>query len=282
MLKSKWARGLSRVIQFLAILYLGLLLLVFFAQRKLLYQPTKASYETLLKIAQGEGYEPWQNSSGEFIGWKQISPVKQSHGRLLIVHGNAGCAVDRTGYADGLKRVAPLDVYILEYPGYGARGGSPSQKSIFLAASEGMELLKKDGPVYVMGESLGTGVAAYLAGTYPETVAGLLLIAPYHNLIDVAQAHMRIFPVALLLLDRFPSARYLQNYRGPVAMLFAGRDVIVPNRFGHALYDGYQGPKKFWEVPLAGHNDLLEQTDEWWQGVAAFWKANAVPGIERK
>src|SRR5271168_1430687 len=101
MLKSKWVRRLLRVIQFLAILYLGLLLLVFFAQRKLLYQPTKASYESLLSIARGSGFEPWRNSSGEFIGWKQISPVKQLHGRLLIVHGNAGCAVDRTDYADG-------------------------------------------------------------------------------------------------------------------------------------------------------------------------------------
>jgi uncharacterized protein len=151
MLKSKWGRAILRVMQFLAALYLGLLLLVFFAQRKLLYQPRKDSYANLLKSAQGDGFEPWQNGAGQYIGWKQLTAVKGEHGRLLIVHGNAGCAVDRTDYADGLKRVAPFDIYILEYPGYGARGGSPSQTSLFQAATEAMELLKKEGPVYVMG-----------------------------------------------------------------------------------------------------------------------------------
>ena len=282
MLKTKWGRALLRVIQFLAVLYLGLVLVVFFAQRKLLYHPTRASYEIFLKHAQARGFEPWRNSAGQFIGWKQISQVKEPHGRLLIVHGNGGCAIDRADYADGLKRVAPWDIYILEYPGYGARGGAPSQKSIFAAASEAMELLKKDGPVYIMGESLGTGVAAYLAGAYPEAVGGVLFIAPYHNLTEVAAVHMPIFPVRLMLLDRYPSWTYLHKYHGPVYMLFAGQDIVVPNRFGRQLFDSYEGPKKFLEVPQAGHETLLTETDKWWHDLSEFWKSNAPGTIQPK
>jgi pimeloyl-ACP methyl ester carboxylesterase len=276
MLKSKLVRFAWRAFQFLAVLYVGILILLFFMQRKMIYQPARDSQEVMAKMAQEHDFEAWQNASGQFIGWKHISRLKREHGKLLIVHGNAGCAIDRTEYTDGLQTIEPMDVYILEYPGYGARGGEPSEQSLFAAASEGMDLLKGTAPVYVMGESLGTGVACYLAGTYPDVVRGVLLIAPYENFTDVAKVHMPpIIPVSLLLRDHFMSGKYLTKYHGPVAMRFAGLDVIVPNRFGHKLYDGYQGPKKFWEVPTAGHNDLLHQDEGWWRDVAEFWKANA-------
>jgi pimeloyl-ACP methyl ester carboxylesterase len=273
LLKSRWARILFRILRILALVYLGLLLFVFFRQRSFLYRPNTGPRGPMESAAQERGFQAWENEAGQFIGWKFISPAKRAHGQLLIVHGNSGCAIDRLDYADELRSIEPLDVYILEYPGFGARAGSPSQKSFFYAADEAIRLLKKAGTVYVMGESLGTGVASYLAGTYPDTVQGMLLVAPYNNMTGVAQMHMPIFPVSLLLLDRFPSEKFLENYHGPVAMLFAGADVVVPNRFGHKLYDGYQGPKRFWEIPLAGHDDLLNQTSEWWRELVQFWES---------
>lgn len=230
----------------------------------------------MTKIAEAKGFRPWQTDSGEYIGWKHEDDAAPKHAGLLIVHGNAGSAIDRLDYGNALGRVEPLDVYVLEYPGYGARPGSPSQRSFFAAASEAIDLLKGKGPLYIMGESLGTGVAAYLAGTYPGTIRGMLLIAPYDNLTDVAQNHMPIFPVKWMLWDRFPSETFLANYHGPVAMLFAGQDIIVPNRFGHKLYDAYQGPKTFWQIADAGHNDLMDQPDAFWSELDAFWRTNAV------
>jgi pimeloyl-ACP methyl ester carboxylesterase len=177
-------------------------------------------------------------------------------------------------FAQGLQSVEPVDVYILEYPGFGPRPGSPSQRSLFQAAADAMDLLKKEGPVYLMGESLGTGVAAYIAGTYPELVRGVLLIAPYNNLSGVAQYHMPIFPVKWMLWDRFASETYLKNYHGPVGILLAGQDKVVPIRFGRKLYDGYQGPKRVWESPQAGHEDLLDHPENWWRELVEFWKQN--------
>lgn len=261
------------ILKIAVLVYVGLLLFVFFSQRSLLYHPTRILREAAEPLAKSHGFEAWLNGSGQFIGWKHVNPASQNHASLLIVHGNAGSAIDRLDYANQLQTVEPMDVYILEYPGYGARDGSPSQKSLFEAADEAASLLKKQGPLYVMGESLGTGVASYLAGTYPETVKGMLLVAPYNNLTAVAKVHMPIFPVSLMLWDRFPSEKFLQNYHGPIAMLFAGQDVVVPNRFGHKLFDGYAGPKKSWEVPLAGHDDLLTQSDGWWRDLVTFWKS---------
>jgi hypothetical protein len=255
-------------------IYLCLGLVVFLGQRRLLYFPLRTPIAVQRQMAMAEGFQEWLNAQGEVIGWKQTSASHLPRSRLLIVHGNAGNAINRLDYARGLQDLGPWDVYILEYPGYGARSGKPSQRSFFKAADEAIGLLKPDGPVYIMGESIGTGVAAYLAGTRSEVVRGLLLIAPYNRLVPVAQAHMRIFPAWLFLLDRFPSEDYLESYHGPVAMLFAGNDRIVPNRFGHRLYDGYRGPKKFWEIPGAGHNDLLQQPADWWRGLVDFWNTH--------
>ena len=57
----------------------------------------------------------------------------------------------------------------------------------------------------------------------------------------------------------------------PVAVLLAGLDVVVPNRFGRRLYEAYAGPKKLWEIPTASHNDLCDRPAEWWKELFAFW-----------
>lgn len=255
---------------------LGLLLvgLSMFA-RKLLYFPTHVPVEQARLIAAREGFEPWLNEAGEVIGWKRQSAINSTLPRMLITHGNGGCAVFRIDYLDNLQKVQPCDVYILEYPGYGARPGSPTETSFFQAGEQALRLLEKQkgGPIYVVGESLGTGVASYLAGTHPRSIAGVLLIAPYHNLTDVAQFHFRILPVSWFLRDKFQSAEHLRVYHGPLAVLVGGRDTVVPAIFGRQLYDAYAGPKKLWEVPTAGHNDLPIEPVEWWREVVAFWNA---------
>jgi pimeloyl-ACP methyl ester carboxylesterase len=272
MFQSRWGRGIVRLAKLLALIYGGLLLTVFLGQRSFLYHPYRASAESFIKTAQSQGLESWQNASGQFIGWKHTAQGKGPHDRVLILHGNAGCAIDRVDYAEALASAEDCDVYLLEYPGFGARPGAPSQESLFHAAAEALALLGKEAPVYLVGESLGTGVAAYLAGTHPEAVAGVLLVAPYHNMTDVAQHHMPIFPVSWLLRDKFPSGTYLSNYHGPVGMLLAGQDVVIPNRFGRQLYESYAGPKKLWENPQAGHNDLPDEPAEWWRELFSFWK----------
>lgn len=261
-------------IKIVAAIYLILLVLVFMVQRKMLYHPDISPLSLQLQEAKENNFEPWQTPSGTRIGWKQISKNSTAHARLLILHGNPGSAIHRLDYARGLQSVEPFDVYILEYPGYGGRDGAPTQQSLIQAATEAVELLKKEGPLYLMGESLGTGVAAYLAGTYPQLIHGLVLIAPYNRLTDVAQNHMPIFPVKLMLWDKFPSDSYLQNYHGPIGILLAGRDTVIPAKFGRKLFEGYAGPKQLWETPLAGHNDLLDQPASLWKELLAFWKSN--------
>jgi len=192
---------------------------------------------------------------------------------LLIMHGNAGCAFQCGHYADAIQQVAALDVFIVEYPGYADRPGAPSERTLNEASDEAFRLLSTNGPIYLVGESLGTGVATYLAGKYPDKIAGLVLLAPYNRLADVGQAHMPFVAVRLLLRDRFPSEDYLRNYHGPVAMLVSGRDQVIPAKFGRRLYDRYVGPKRLWEFPEGDHGTVMVQPPEVWKQIIEFWQS---------
>ena len=265
---------LGRLLLFCAGIYLLICTGCAAFQRRMIYFPPVFTPGQADQMAQTARLERWKNSAGESIGLKRASPRQPAEGSVLITYGNASCAASSARYADAIQSAAAFDVFILEYPGYADRAGSPSQSSLFRAADEAFQMLATNGPVYLVGESLGTGVAAYLAGTHPDQVAGVLLISPYNRLTSVAQYHMPILPVALLLVDRFPSEDYLRNYQGPVGMVVDGLDQVVPEKFGRRLYDGYAGPKRLWEFPDGEHASILEPPEKFWKEVVEFWLAD--------
>jgi pimeloyl-ACP methyl ester carboxylesterase len=225
-------------------------------------------------MAQSARLERWTDSSGQAIGMKRLSPKQPAEGWVLVVYGNGSCATACAHYADVIQDVAAFDVFIVEYPGYADRPGSPNQKSLFRAADEAFQLLATNRPIYLVGESLGTGVAAYLAGTHPDKVAGVVLFAPYNRLANAAQYNYPFLPVHLLLVDRFPSEDYLRNYHGPVGVLVAGQDQVVPEKLGRRLYDKYPGPKQLWEFSLADHGTVMFQPSNVWKQIITFLQTN--------
>jgi hypothetical protein len=192
------------------IFYVIALVAVGVFQRRFIYHPHVFATAQSDEMAREAQLQRWTNSAGATVGWKRLSPKQPSQGRVLVTYGNASYGVGCSRYADAIQMVAPFDVFILEYPGYADRAGSPSENSFYRAADETVPLLGTNVPVYLLGESLGTGLAAYLAGTYPDRFAGAILLSPYNRLSGVAQYQMPIFPAALLLVDRFPSEDYLR------------------------------------------------------------------------
>jgi pimeloyl-ACP methyl ester carboxylesterase len=266
---SEWKTRIRRVIFLVAIAYLGVVLLAALFQRRLLYFPTKLPLESAERTALVEGFVPWKNREGQTIGWK-IPARGSPTGSVLIAHGNAGNALNRGYIAKPIHAAASFDVYVLEYPGYGARLGSPTMKSFLAAGEEAFSALPTNRPVYLVSESIGAGVVAHLAKTFPTKVAGILMLAPYDDLGSVAQNQMPLLPARWILQDRFRPAEWLTDYLGPVKIVIAERDEIIPPRFGQKLYDSYNGPKELDVIPYAGHNDIAEQSPEWWQNVFRF------------
>lgn len=263
------------MLYFLLIAYLLVLLVGLIFQRRLLYLPTQIPADVIEPVAWDHGFASWKNSAGQIIGWKMAAGGVAT-GSVLIVHGNAGCALGRDYLAQPIHAAARVDVFVLEYPGYGARAGSPGKSSILAAAEEAFHLMPSGKPKYIVSESIGVGAATELARKHSSEVAGLALIVPFHNLASVAQKRMWFVPAYFLLLDRFKPEACLKQYRGPVKIIVAGADEILGSAPGIRLHDRYIGPKQLQIFAGALHNEVASQPAAWWQEVFSFWEKNAV------
>ena len=268
-----------RAVRILVLAYVGICILMGLGQRSLIYRPARVSTEDLARFASERHFEPWTNTAGLRIGWRRLSarmPAKNAVGEVvLITHGNGGSAVGREYIADPLQAVAPLDVYILEYPGYGDRPGSPSQSTLLSAAEEAFQQLPASVPVFLVSESLGTGVGAWLAGRHADRVAGACFLVPYDRLVNVARSQMPWWlPVGLLLRDQYPASQWLEGFHGPAAFCVAERDSIVTPAHGLRFHSEFAGPKRLWVLPGLDHNEALSRPVEWWQEVVRFWREN--------
>jgi len=246
----------------------------------MIYHPTVAEEDELLETAAQLGLAAWRDGNGELIGWR---PAGERDGarRMIAFHGNAGFALNRAYFVEGFRALGEgWDVFLFEYPGYGARPGKPSEQSIKAAATEALELVLRhdERPPYLIGESLGSGVAAHLAAQFPQQVAGLLLVTPFTSLPDVAARHFTWLPVRALLSENYDAREALGHYGGPVAFLLAGEDEVVPVELGRRLHDGYDGPSWLRVIAGAGHNSLpLHPAAGWWGEVSEFLLAGRRP-----
>lgn len=256
-------RRMHRLAALVALPYLAIVGFLGGCQRHLIYFPHKAAETELRAQAAATGLKPWVAADGQLIGWRgeTATGATPPAARLLVVHGNAGSAVHRGYFVHAFAAVANgtcWEVSLLEYSGYGARTGTPGERSLADAAAGALAQLQREDtrPIYLLGESLGSGVACGLAAAFPNAVRGLVLITPFTSLTEVGAQHYPYLPVRLLLRDRYDNVAALQRFAGPVAIVVAGRDEVVPAELGRNLHAGYAGPKRLWEHPGAGHNLL--------------------------
>lgn len=238
-----------------AVLVLAGVLLAWLAQRRLLYFPTTEGLAASVERARAAGLTPWRDASGAFLGWR-APPGGAAGARVIVLHGNAGNALDRTYLRDVLQGPGgpAVEVLLLEYPGYGPRAGAPSEGALVEAATSAIDLVGADLPVLLVGESLGSAVAARAAALRPG-LAGVLLVTPLASVVAVARRHYPFLPAALIR-DTLRADLALPRYGGRVGFIVAGRDEVVFPDLGRALFEAYPGPKRLWEAPRAQHNTL--------------------------
>src|SRR5687768_2706723 len=115
--------------------YLAVLTLVFIKQRTFLFFPSHYHSEQLGAEA---GLERWVED-GEYLGMRKVVPDAERV--WLFLHGNGGQAAGRKYVMSFFQ---PRDsVYVLEYPGYGGRPGTPSASSFNAAALHVYNLLER-------------------------------------------------------------------------------------------------------------------------------------------
>lgn len=251
--------------------YSVLILLLFLFQRKMIYFPDQRSPTPLALEAMGMQY--WPDSTKAYRGFISIHPAtKNIKGTVIVFHGNAGSAWQRDFYFNGLEPLG-YRVILAEYPGYAGRAGAMNESSFVQDAVKTIKTAETHygHPLYLLGESMGSGVASAAIAASPAVIEGVILITPWNSLPDLAQSIYWYLPARRLVLDRFDNQKNLRNYHGPVAMAIAAQDEIIPNKHAMNLYDNLEGTKRLWRFEKAGHNDWPTRSDsKWWYEIMAF------------
>jgi uncharacterized protein len=236
------SRAVVTAIAILALGYLAIAAAIGATQRRLIFFPTHDTADTALR--------PWVVGGG-IMGY--CREVANPGTVWLMTHGNAGQASHR---AYVLQRMSPSDsLYVLEYPGYGLREGSPSRDSMDAAAAEAYRALRRrfpSTPVGLIGESVGSGPASFLASE-AQPPDKIVLVVPFDDFAAVAAEHMPLLPVRAMLRDDWDNVRALRDYAGPVDIYGAAGDNVVPCEHARRLAAALRNAR--FVLIAGGHND---------------------------
>ena len=266
----------ARALGFVAIVLLGLLLLVWLFQRRLIYFPLEHDVPPAENILPGASDVVLTTTDGLELGaWFVPATAGSPRATVLIFNGNAGHRAARAPLARVLADRG-FAVMLFDYRGYGGNPGSPTERGLALDARAARQYLltredvDHDRLVY-FGESLGAAVALELAVEHPP--AALVLRSPFASMTEIGQLHYPFMPVGLLLADRFSSIDRAPSLEAPLLVIAGDRDDIVPYAQSRALFDAAMRPRKrFVKIDGAGHNAqalltgdaMLEAMDDFW------------------
>jgi pimeloyl-ACP methyl ester carboxylesterase len=178
---------------------------------------------------------------------------------LIYFGGNAeDVSLDMPSFSVAFPNYA---IYLLHYPGYGGSSGSPSEQAIFADALALFDRVHAEHQnIVVVGRSLGSGVAIYVASLRP--VARLVLVTPYDSLQDVAAQNYPYLPVRWLLRDKFESWRYAPQVVAPTRIIVAEQDEVIPRASTDRLRTRFKnGIVSYVVVAGAGHNTISDSAD---------------------
>ena len=262
--------ALSSVLKILAAVVVGLPLVMYLLQERLIFYPRPLSDAYREAIAQrypnAESFFVEASDGTRLHAWH----VKAAPGAPLVLYFG-GNAEEVSWMLDEVSRRAPAVGWLLtDYRGYGASGGSPSEAALVSDALAWYDFSDKKlqtKSVYVFGRSLGSGVAVQLAAARP--VAGVILVAPFDSLVEVAKRHYPYLPVSWMLKHRFDSLSRAPRLDVPLLCLAATRDHVIPAEHAKRLYDAWGGPKRWVALEGADHNSTDEHPD-YWPSIMAF------------
>ncbi len=226
--------------------YAGVCAWLFSKQRELIYLPEG----TRIDVPQTDF--ALVRDGVQLHGW-----VLHPHAPRPVIYfgGNAESIQNRREMLDRL--LPERSIYLVSYRGYGASNGRPTEESLFgdaLAVFDEVRSRHPDQPIAVIGSSLGSGVASYVASQRP--VSQLVLVAPFDSLAAVAQVHYPILPVRWIVRDRFDSVGRLRGYQGDVMIVRAALDTVVPPANTNRLIAALGKSPKVVDLPAAGHNTI--------------------------
>ena len=251
---------------FVVALIVGALLLLWYKQERILFQPPPVDEEV-----PEAGRVSYDALDGQRLAGFIIGDPQHATGVLLCFHGNADLSIRQIEWARMVERQTGFAVFLAEYRGYLSLGGSPTYATTRLDARAAYDHLRitlgvDRSRVAFFGHSLGSAIAAELAEVHPP--AALLLQSPFTS--ARAMARLIIVPPLTLVwraISRihFDTGRVVADLDVRVSVVHGKRDRLVPVRMGVDVYNAAKMKGALLLVEEAGHNDVA------YFGRDAYW-----------
>lgn len=265
-----------KIVYYVFLIVAALFLYARIYEAKLLFLPSRKFYATPRDI--GLPYEDvfFLSEGGVPLnGWLVRNP--RARATVLFFHGNAGNISNRMDKIALFYKMG-LNVFIIDYRGYGKSEGRSSEEGMYRDAEAAYDfLMKKSGlektALIIYGESLGGAAAVDLASRHPS--AALIADSTFSSARDMARAMLPIVPSFMISL-RLDSVSKIGQVTAPKLFIHSPYDEIVPFRLAKKLFNAATEPKEFLKID-GDHNagySLDYQTYR--DGIAAFLRKNGL------
>ena len=222
-----------------------------------LFHPNRddASHVALLARADAE-HLVIETNRGELSGYllREDGPAPL----VLYFGGNMENAATTINRLSDRQRAAFKGCHFaqLDYPGYGLSESRPSDvslKRMALAAYDALAIREDVTSIVVLGYSIGTGPANYVAAN--RDVSGLILMAPYADGVDLFNSVVNVFhgPLKLLVSYNMSSVTFAKSITVKPLIFATEQDELVPYASAVRLSQAYPGGCEFVTVPGIRH-----------------------------
>ena len=200
---------------------------------------------------------------------------------LVWFHGNGGNIGHRVDELALFHHKLGVNQFIFDYRGYGRSEGTPSEKGTYQDARAAMAYLHNRPDVdarkiVYFGRSLGAAVAVELAANHPPM--GLVLVAAFSSLEDMAGLTFPFLPVRFLVKGHYDSLSRIHEVHSPLLVMHGDLDDTVPLAQGEKLFNAANPPKRFHVLTGADHNNTYLAGEGYWEALDEFLATLSVAG----
>ncbi len=222
-----------------------------------------------------DGVQDYTINAGDDIGLScRFFPAGNRSPTILFFYGNGETAIDYNSIAPMYNQIG-LNFFVADYRGYGKSGGSPSFTTMLSDANTVLEAMKIvlgasgfQGPVFVMGRSMGRHSAFELAAKEDPAINGVIIESGRPSL---GQFTGGLAPEQASELEEAYRAK-AASIAIPVLVIHGEMDALAPLEDAEEMFRNFASTnKKMLMVPGAGHNDLLfKGMDEYFTAIRDF------------
>ncbi|MEC7748526.1 MAG: alpha/beta fold hydrolase [Chloroflexota bacterium] len=222
-----------------------------------------------------EGVQDYTVNVGDDIGLScRFFSYGNSAPTILFFYGNGETAIDYNSIAPFYNQIG-LNFFVADYRGYGKSGGSPSFTTMLSDANTVLEAMRivlgasgYQGPVYVMGRSMGRHSAFELAAKEDPAINGVIIESGRPSL---GQFTGGLVPQQADELEEAYRAK-AASIAIPVLVIHGEMDALAPLDDAEEMFRNFASTeKKMLVIPGAGHNDLLfKGLDEYFTAIGDF------------